>query len=117
MASRGTLDVAGCIHFSREELEGATDNFNEKPVHRGGCKIGEGRFGPVYKGILKYMEVAIKILNTAAIPKVEGKTHRCIIFHFIFDQDKKGQELFAQQFDTELRVLTKYVTHVCRITS
>ena len=65
MASRGTLDVAGCIHFSREELEGATDNFNEKPVHRGGCKIGEGRFGPVYKGILKYMEVAIKVLNTA----------------------------------------------------
>ena len=117
MASRGTLDVAGCIHFSREELEGATDSFNEKPVHRGGCKIGEGGFGPVYKGILKHTEVAIKLLITAAIPKVEGKTHRCMIFHFIFDQDKKGQELFAQQFDTELRVITKYVTHVCRITS
>ncbi|KAL5481255.1 hypothetical protein EMCRGX_G021386 [Ephydatia muelleri] len=32
MASRGTLDVAGCIHFSREELEGATTKSRIKRV-------------------------------------------------------------------------------------
>lgn len=75
MASRGTVDVVGCIHFSRKELEEATDNFNKNPVHRGGCKIGEGGFGPVYKGILKHTEVAIKLLNTAVVPKVKkGRT-------------------------------------------
>eukprot|EP00731_Ephydatia_muelleri_P015626 Em0009g50a len=79
-----------CCWVHTFQPRGVRGSNYEKPVHRGGCKI-EGGFGPVYKGILKYTEVAIKLLNTAAIRK-----------------DKKGQELFAQQFDTELRVLTKY---------
>ena len=62
------------IHFSREELEEASDHFNTIPVHRGGCKIGEREFGSVYKGILKHTEVAIKVLlNSAVIPKVRER--------------------------------------------
>ena len=70
MASTRTVDGTGCIHFSLRELEEATSGFNPLPVNRGGCKIGEGGFGPVFKGKLKYTEVAIKLLNAAAIPKV-----------------------------------------------
>ena len=70
MASTRTVDIAGCIHFSYTELREATNDFNSNPVHRGGCKIGEGGFGPVFKGKLKCTNVAIKVLNAAAIPKV-----------------------------------------------
>lgn len=88
MASRGTVDGAGCIEFTLEDLKAATDNFNSDPVHKGGCKIGEGGFGPVYRGTLKHTEVAIKLLNSGALSKEET--------------------LVTQQFETELRVLTKY---------
>ena len=72
MALRVTLDDAVRMHFSREELEEATDHFNNNPVHKGGCKIGEREFGSVYKGILKRTVVAIKLL----IPKVRNPNRR-----------------------------------------
>ena len=61
-------DVAGCLQFDYEELRVATNNFDRRPLNQGGCKLGEGGFGPVYRGRLKFTEVAIKILRNT--PKV-----------------------------------------------
>lgn len=63
-------DVPGCLHFTYEELKAATDGFNTKPLNMGGRKLGEGGFGPVFLGRLKFTEVAIKILRN--VPKVCG---------------------------------------------
>ncbi|KAJ3696448.1 hypothetical protein LUZ61_000153 [Rhynchospora tenuis] len=48
----------GCFaQFSYLELQDATNNFDES------CKLGEGGFGVVYKGILHKTTVAIKMLK------------------------------------------------------
>lgn len=73
MSSEGNCDiagVAGCLHFDFKELAEATNNFNRTPVKLGGCKLGEGGFGPVFKGKLRFTEVAIKILRN--VPQVNA---------------------------------------------
>lgn len=47
-----------CRRYSIEQIESATDFFSES------LKIGEGGYGPVYKGSLDYTTVAIKVLQT-----------------------------------------------------
>ncbi|XP_078169067.1 U-box domain-containing protein 57-like [Carex rostrata] len=47
--------------FSLQELQQATENFSES------LKIGEGAFGPVYKGSLRRTTVAIKLLRSQSI--------------------------------------------------
>ena len=59
--------VAGCLHFDTEELRAATRNFDKRSVRAGGCKLGEGGFGPVYMGKLKNTDVAIKILRKTTV--------------------------------------------------
>ena len=55
--------VPGCIEFGYEELRAATGNFDARPISQGGFKMGEGGFGPVFKGELKFTEVAIKVVK------------------------------------------------------
>lgn len=45
-----------CANYSFEELKQATGNFAEKN------KLGEGGYGPVFKGNLHHIPVAIKLL-------------------------------------------------------
>lgn len=63
-----SVDVPGCVRFTFEEVKEATDGFNDKELRFGGKKLGEGGFGPVFLGRLKFTEVAIKQLRT--VPKV-----------------------------------------------
>jgi len=49
-----------CRGYSIEEIKFATDFFSES------LKIGEGGYGPVYKGSLDHTTVAIKVLGTDA---------------------------------------------------
>ncbi|KAI4376372.1 hypothetical protein MLD38_014141 [Melastoma candidum] len=46
--------------YSIEEIETATNNFSEF------LKIGEGGYGPVYKGYLDHTQVAVKVLRPDA---------------------------------------------------
>lgn len=46
--------------YTIEEIEAATDNFSSS------AKIGEGGYGPVYKGKLDHTKVAIKVLGSGA---------------------------------------------------
>ena len=57
------VDPKGCVHFTYQELSQATNNFDDRPLSRGGCKLGEGGYGPVFKCSLKYTEVAVKGIN------------------------------------------------------
>ena len=59
-------DIKGCVHFPYEEMKEATKGFDQRPVKEGGCKLGEGGFGPVFKGTLKCTEVAIKGISKRA---------------------------------------------------
>ena len=55
--SVGSSSDPRCIEYSFEQLKDATNQFSDK------CKLGEGGFGPVYKGNLFYTAVAIKQLR------------------------------------------------------
>ena len=59
--------IDGCVHFEYDDLKEATKDFDQRPVDRGGCKIGEGGFGPVYQAELKRTAVAIKVLNRVCV--------------------------------------------------
>ena len=52
-----------CLEFDYEALRKATNDFDKRKVNDGGCLLGEGGFGPVFRGILKQTEVAIKELR------------------------------------------------------
>ncbi|CAJ1056274.1 interleukin-1 receptor-associated kinase 4 [Xyrichtys novacula] len=48
--------------FLYHELMRVTGNFDDRPISDGGCRLGEGGFGTVYKGLLNDKPVAIKKL-------------------------------------------------------
>lgn len=62
--------------YSIEEIEEATDNFAN---HR---KIGEGGYGPVYKGELDHTPVAIKVLRPDAAQGKKQFQQEVVVFFF-----------------------------------
>ncbi|XP_077425597.1 interleukin-1 receptor-associated kinase 4 [Vanacampus margaritifer] len=53
----------GFTSFSYNQLMEMTRNFDERPTSDGGCRLGEGGFGTVFKGFLRDKPVAVKKLN------------------------------------------------------
>lgn len=47
--------------FSLEDLKAATNNFSADDL------IGEGGFGKVYRGRLRYLDVAVKVLSDVSL--------------------------------------------------
>ena len=50
-----------CIKFTYKQLQDVTGDFSES------LKLGEGGFGPVFKGNLLYTTVAIKKLRKVSV--------------------------------------------------
>ncbi|XP_065882671.1 interleukin-1 receptor-associated kinase 4-like [Dysidea avara] len=78
----GSSKDSNCIEFGYKQLRDATKNFCES------CRLGEGGFGPVYKGKLLHTIVAIKQLR-----KESGNL---------------STDMAQQQFRTEVNILTRY---------
>ena len=51
------VPMLGCMEFSMEELEQATEKFCTEMY------IGGGGYGQVYRGCLRHSDVAVKILS------------------------------------------------------
>lgn len=66
MSSKPDQNGISCIEFTYDQLNKATNDFSEN------CKLGEGGFGPVFKGTLLYTIVAIKKLRTVSV------LHHCL---------------------------------------
>ncbi|XP_069048470.1 interleukin-1 receptor-associated kinase 4 isoform X1 [Lepisosteus oculatus] len=57
------FDGQGFSRFSFQELRKLTCNFDERPVSKGGNKLGEGGFGVVYRACIDKKVVAVKKLT------------------------------------------------------
>lgn len=77
----------GLIEFSYNEVCQATGNFSDSKL-TGGCKLGMGSFGTVFKGDLKNTTFAIKKLN--------------------LNNDMHARSVGLSQFAVEVLTLSKY---------
>lgn len=62
----------GWINFDYQKLVDATNNFDDRPVKSGGCRLSAGGFGDVYKGFLRHTEVAITVMKN--VPQVSARS-------------------------------------------
>jgi predicted Ser/Thr protein kinase len=86
MSHQGVVvnEAISCLHFDYSAVSEATGGFNPR------FKLGEGGFGPVYKGeLLGSTEVAIKVLRRTK------------------PGDKGASDLANEQFEAELQVLSR----------
>ncbi|XP_065920789.1 uncharacterized protein [Dysidea avara] len=82
MSQVGNIASPSCIEYSFEQLQNATNHFSDK------YRLGEGGFGPVFKGSLIHTTVAIKQLR-----KESGNLNT---------------KMARDQFVTEVDILTRY---------
>ena len=54
------LSPGDAMIFSLDDLSKATNNFSKEKM------IGKGGFGRVFRGKLRYSDVAVKVLNTVS---------------------------------------------------
>ncbi|XP_067292353.1 interleukin-1 receptor-associated kinase 4 isoform X2 [Pseudorasbora parva] len=54
---------AGFLTFSHRELTAITGNWDDRPLKDGGCRLGSGGFGVVFRGRMGDTYVAVKKLN------------------------------------------------------
>jgi len=57
MSQSASKEDSNCIEYRFKQIQDATKNFCSS------CRLGEGGFGPVYKGKLLHTIVAIKQLR------------------------------------------------------
>ena len=81
------LRTKGLIEFSYNEVCSATGNFSDSQ-QTGGCMLGMGSFGTVFKGDLKNTTFAIKKLN--------------------LNSDMQARSIGLSQFAVEVLTLSKY---------
>jgi len=67
--------------YTIEEIEAATDDF------RNSLKIGEGGYGPVFKGVLDHTVVAIKVLRPDMPQGQKQFQQEVVIYFFVFGRN------------------------------
>ena len=97
--------VEGCVHFQYDDLKKATNDFDQRTVLQGGCKIGEGEFGPVYQAKLKHTAVAIKVRSEPGLCNSVCQDCRLSVCFQVASSET--EKLVGELFDAEVRSLTK----------
>ncbi|KAK2352003.1 putative leucine-rich repeat receptor serine/threonine-protein kinase [Trifolium repens] len=83
--------------FTLRQIKSATNNFDES------FKIGEGGFGPVYKGVLS--DGAIVAIKQLSSKSTQGSHDQLLLIYEYMENNSLAHALFAKKEDLENRQL------------
>lgn len=96
-AQESSWDSCQGFHtFSLHELTAMTEHWDERPLSDGGCRLGSGGFGVVFRGRMGDKHVAVKKLNP-----LDGSSYEDLRKQFI----QEIQTLRSVSHENVLRVL------------